>query len=57
MSHMAKATTRVLRNNFSKVKALVETEGEVVVTDNGEPKYKLTLYTPGPSRKTPGTKD
>jgi prevent-host-death family protein len=54
---MAKATIRDLRNHFSKVKALVETEGEVVVTDKGEPKYKLTLYTPTSARKTSGTKD
>lgn len=42
---MANATIRDLRNHFSKVKELVETEREVVVTDKGKPKYKLTLYT------------
>jgi prevent-host-death family protein len=54
---MAKATIRDLRNHFSKVKELVETEGEVVVTDNGEPKYKLTLYTPASGRKPSLAKD
>jgi|GEM_PF-2486395 len=34
------ATIRDLRNHFAKVKKLVETQGEVLVTDNGEPKYR-----------------
>jgi antitoxin (DNA-binding transcriptional repressor) of toxin-antitoxin stability system len=42
---MAKATIRDLRNHFPKIKAMVEAEGEVIVTDKGEPKYKLMLYT------------
>jgi prevent-host-death family protein len=54
---MANVTIRDLRNHFSKVEKLVETEGEVVVTDNGEPKYKLTLYTPASRRKPSFTKD
>jgi antitoxin (DNA-binding transcriptional repressor) of toxin-antitoxin stability system len=54
---MANATIRDLRNHFSKVRELVETEGEVVVTDNGEPRYKLTLYTPAPPRKPSLAKD
>ena len=54
---MAVATIRDLRNHFPKVKKLVETEGEVIVTDKGEPKYKLTLYTPGQSRKSRRPKD
>ena len=41
---MAIATIRDLRNHFPKVKKLVETEGEVIVTDKGAPKYKLTLH-------------
>ena len=39
-------TIRDLRNHFAKVKKLVETQGEVLVTDKGEPKYRLVLYTP-----------
>ena len=54
---MATTTIRDLRNHFPKVKEMVETEGEVIVTDNGQPKYKLTLYTPPPSRKPKGSKD
>jgi len=41
----AKATIRDLRNRFPTVKRLVETEGEVIVTEKGEPKYRLTLFT------------
>ena len=54
---MATTTVRDLRNHFPKVKELVETEGEVIVTDNGQPKYKLTLYTPSPAAKTSPGKD
>lgn len=49
-------TVRELRGSFPKVKKLVETEGAVIVSDHGEPKYLLTLYTP-PSRKAPAPKD
>ena len=54
---MATTTIRDLRNHFPKVKEIVETEGEIIVTDNGKPKYKLSLYTPASSSKTPGIKD
>ena len=42
----ATATVRDLRNNFPRVRKLVETEGEVVVTEQGTPKYRLTRYVP-----------
>ena len=45
------ATVRDLRNHFPKVKRLVESEGEVVVTEQGTPKYRLTRYSP-PDTKT-----
>lgn len=54
---MATITIRNLRNHFPKVKDIVESEGEVIVTDNGKPKYKLSLYTAAPSRKTGVAKD
>ena len=54
---MATATVRDLRNRFPKVKEMVETEGEVIVTDKGQPKYKLTLYTPAQPRKSRRAKD
>ena len=50
-------TVRDLRNRFRAVKTLVEDEGEVVVTDNGTPRYKLTLYSPARTERTPPPKD
>jgi antitoxin (DNA-binding transcriptional repressor) of toxin-antitoxin stability system len=54
---MATVTIRNLRNEFPKVKEVVEAEGEVIVTDNGRPRYKLVLYTPAPPAKTTRAKD
>ena len=51
------ATVRDLRNRFAKVKRLVETQGEVLVTDRGRPKYRLTLYTATGAAKSPPAKD
>src|SRR5262245_49752810 len=51
---MATATIRDLRNHFAKVKKVVESEGEVIVTDKGKPKYRLALYTATRRGKTPG---
>ena len=42
-------TVRELRGSFPKVKKIVEAEGAVIVSDHGEPKYLLTLYTPPPT--------
>lgn len=53
----ATATVRELRNHFPKVRKLVETEGEVVVTEQGTPKYRLTRFTPTTGRKAPAPKD
>ncbi|HUE89665.1 MAG TPA: hypothetical protein VMO26_26615 [Vicinamibacterales bacterium] len=53
----ATATVRELRNHFPKVRKLVETEGEVVVTEQGTPKYRLTRFTPAAGRKAPAPKD
>lgn len=49
-------TVRELRGSFPKVKKIVETEGAVIVSDHGEPKYLLTLYTP-PPQKAPAPKN
>ena len=43
-------TVRELRGSFPKVKKLVEAEGAVIVSDHGELKYLLTLYTPPPPK-------
>lgn len=47
------ATIRELRNDFPRIRKLVETEGEVLLTEKGKPKYRLALYTPRPDRKAP----
>ena len=53
----AKATVRELRNHFPRVKKLVEEQGEVLVTDQGTPRYRLTLYTPAVHEGTAPAKD
>lgn len=50
-------TVRELRGSFPKVKKIVETEGAVIVSDHGKPKYLLTLYTPPPERAPHQRKD
>lgn len=42
----AKTSIRDLRNHFPKVRHLVETQGEVLLTEKGQPRYRLTLYSP-----------
>ncbi len=53
----ATATVRELRNQFPKVKTLVEREGEVIVTEQGTPRYRLTPYDPAESAARPAPKD
>lgn len=53
----ATVTIRELRNQFPKVKKLVEKESEVIVTDQGTPRYRLTPYTPTGPRKRLAPKD
>ena len=53
----ASATVRDLRNRFPKVRKMVETEGEVLLTERGKTRYRLTLYTPAASAKEPPPKD
>ena len=43
---MATVTIRNLRNEFPKVKEVVEAEGEVIVTDNGRPVARLVPLPP-----------
>ena len=54
---MPTTTVRELRNEFAKVKKLVEAAGEVVVTDRGTPRYRLLLYTPASRERKPRKKD
>lgn len=53
----ASATVRDLRNHFPKIRKLIEEEGEVIVTDQGTPKYRLTRYSPSRTRQAPAAKD
>jgi antitoxin (DNA-binding transcriptional repressor) of toxin-antitoxin stability system len=53
----AKATIRDLRNSFPKVRRLLEEEGEVVVTDQGIPRYRLIRFTPEPGAPAAAPKD
>jgi antitoxin (DNA-binding transcriptional repressor) of toxin-antitoxin stability system len=39
------ASVRDLRNRFPQVRKLLETEGEVLLTESGRAKYRLTPYT------------
>jgi antitoxin (DNA-binding transcriptional repressor) of toxin-antitoxin stability system len=48
---------RDLRNRFPKVRKIVETEGEVVLTERGKARYRLTLYTAPALAKSPPAKD
>lgn len=56
MTSSSIATVRELRGSFPKVRKLVESEGSVIVSERGRPKYLLMLYTPPPSAK-PKAKD
>lgn len=53
----ARASVRELRNQFPKVRKLVEKEGEVIVTEQGAPRYRLTPYTPAQPKGRPAPKD
>ena len=50
---MKSASVRDLRTKFPRVRALVEREGEVVVTERGKPRYVLRAYTPPPAAAGP----
>ncbi len=49
----AKISIRDLRNHFPKVRHLLETEGEVLLTEKGQPRYRLTLYSPAHEAPAP----
>jgi antitoxin (DNA-binding transcriptional repressor) of toxin-antitoxin stability system len=48
---MATATIRDLRTKFPKVRRLVESNGEVIVTERGEPRFLLRPYRAETSKK------
>lgn len=48
------ASIRDLRNHFPKVRKLLDEEGEVLLTESGATKYRLTTYSaPAPKRPPP----
>ena len=47
---MATATIRDLRTKFPRLKELVARDGEVIVTDRGEPAFVLSVYQPAKGR-------
>jgi len=50
-------TIRDLRNRFPRVRALVESKGEVLLTDRGVARYRLTLYAGPAAASEPAPKD
>ena len=49
----ATATNRDLRNRFTKIRKLVEADGEVLLSESGQTKYRLTLHTVRPAKSPP----
>lgn len=47
------ASVRDLRNHFPRVRKLVEATGEVLLSESGKIKYRLTLHTPSPTQTPP----
>jgi hypothetical protein len=47
------ASIRDLRNSFPKIRKLVEAEGEVLLSESGQTKYRLVLHTPRPAKSAP----
>jgi hypothetical protein len=47
------ATIRDLRNRFPKIRKLVEADGEVLLSESGETKYRLVLHTVPPAKLPP----
>lgn len=50
------ASIRDLRNHFPKVRKLLEEEGEVLLTERGAARYRLTSYST-PTAKIPSPVD
>jgi len=47
----ATATVRDLRTRFPKIKEMIDREGEVIVTDHGEPSFVLRRYQPETTKR------
>ncbi len=53
----SRASIRDLRNRFPKVRRLVESQGEVLLTDRGVPPYRLSRYSGARVVHEPAPKD
>jgi len=51
------ASLRDLRNRFPRVRKLVESQGEILVTDRGVPRFRLSLYSGAAAARPPAPKD
>lgn len=49
----ATASIRELRNRFPRIKKQLEAGAEVVLTERGKPRYRLSLYTEEPAVTPP----
>ena len=47
---MSTATIRELRTSFPKIRARIEREGEVIITDRGKAAFILRAYTEKPKK-------
>ena len=51
--HMpATASLRNLRNSFPKIRRQLAAAGEVLLTEGGQVRYRLTTYTPPPPKRS-----
>jgi antitoxin (DNA-binding transcriptional repressor) of toxin-antitoxin stability system len=50
---MSTATIRELRTSFPKIRARIEREGEVIITDRGKAAFVLRAYTEKPKKPLP----
>ena len=46
-----------MRNRFPEIRKLVEEEGEVIVTERGTPRYRLTRVSPTKGKRPLAPKD
>ena len=50
---MSTATIRELRTSFPKIRARIEREGEVIITDRGKAAFVLRAFTEKPKKTKP----
>jgi hypothetical protein len=53
----ARASVRDLRNRFPQIRKLIEEQGEVLVTEQGAVRYRITRYAPAAGPEAPPPKD